>query len=206
MVLRVQVITVTTVGFGDIAPQSVGSRIFSIIFVPIGVVFFANALNVISGIPLQQRKARLEDYVGYHPFLPVYNWSDDLSYYAWGPAQVLNQFGSRLSRYDFSSLKRSVDLGKEDSMSKNDFSLAMLLRLGRIKPRDLAKIEEVFFKLDANGSGFLDPDDLEGVLTRAAAEGQSFEVEAPEDHHTGKGGGGSSMENPLSAPEGADDT
>ena len=62
---------VTTVGFGDIAPQSVGSRIFSIIFVPIGVVFFANALNVISGIPLQQRKARLEDYVGYHPFLPV---------------------------------------------------------------------------------------------------------------------------------------
>ena len=71
VVLRVQVITVTTVGFGDIAPQSVGSRIFSIIFVPIGVVFFANALNVISGIPLQQRKARLEDYVGYHPFLPV---------------------------------------------------------------------------------------------------------------------------------------
>ena len=91
-------------------------------------------------------------------------------------------------------------------MSKNDFSLAMLLRLGRIKPRDLAKIEEVFFKLDANGSGFLDPDDLEGVLTRAAAaEGQSFEVEAPEDH-TSKDGGGSSMENPLSAPEGADDT
>ena len=71
VVLRVQVITVTTVGFGDIAPQSVGSRIFSIIFVPIGVVFFANALSVISGIPLQQRKARLEDYVGYHPFLPV---------------------------------------------------------------------------------------------------------------------------------------
>ena len=67
MVLRVQVITVTTVGFGDIAPQSVGSRIFSIIFVPIGVVFFANALSVISGIPLQQRKARLEDYVGYRP-------------------------------------------------------------------------------------------------------------------------------------------
>ena len=92
-------------------------------------------------------------------------------------------------------------------MSKNDFSLAMLLRLGRIKPRDLAKIEEVFFKLDANGSGFLDPDDLEGVLTRAAAEGQSFEVEAPEDHtRTSKEGGGSSMENPLSAPEGADDT
>ena len=93
----------------------------------------------------------------------------------------------------------------QDSMSKNDFSLAILLRLGRIKPRDLAKIEEVFFKLDANGSGFLDPDDLEGVLTRAAAEGQSFEVEAPEDH-TSKDGGGSSMENPLSAPEDADDT
>ena len=72
-----------------------------VVFVPMGVLFFANALNKVSAIPLQIRDARLGRY-------------------------VLEQFGEQLTEDDFMDLKRSVDLGYEDSISKNDFSLGVL--------------------------------------------------------------------------------
>ena len=78
----------------------------------------------------------------------------------------MNQFEQRFSRYDLGVLKRSVDLRKSDDLTKNDFSLAMLLRLGKIKPKDLEKIEEVFFKLDMDKSGVLDQDDVTMLLER----------------------------------------
>ena len=53
-------VTVTTVGFGDIAPESTKSKIFSLFFVPFGVVFFANAVGALSDLPLASRKAKLE--------------------------------------------------------------------------------------------------------------------------------------------------
>ena len=72
-----------------------------VVFVPMGVLFFANALNKVSAIPLQIRDARLSRY-------------------------VLEQFGEQLTEDDFMDLKRSVDLGYEDSISKNDFNLGVL--------------------------------------------------------------------------------
>ena len=67
-------------------------------YVPVGVLFFANALNKVSAIPLQIRDARLSGF-------------------------VLEQFGQQLTEDDYMDLKRSVDLGFEDKISKNDFSL-----------------------------------------------------------------------------------
>ena len=82
---------------------------------------------------------------------------------------MLHQFEDRFSRYDLSVLKRSVDLTRNDPMTKNDFSLAMLLRLGKIKMSDLQTIEEVFFKLDVDHSGVLDQDDVDDLLHKTAA-------------------------------------
>jgi hypothetical protein len=83
---------------------------------------------------------------------------------------VLNQFEDHFSRYDLGVLKRSVDLTRNDPMTKNDFSLAMLLRLGKVKLSDLQTIEEVFFKLDADHSGVLDRDDVDQLLLKAEAK------------------------------------
>ena len=64
-------------------------------------------------------------------------------------------------------LKRSVDLGHSDDMSKNDFSLAMLLRLGKISAEDLGPIEDVFFELDVDRSGHLSAADLSDLTQKA---------------------------------------
>ena len=45
-----------------------------------------------------------------------------------------SQFGTELSAPDFADLKRSVCLTADDSIRKNDFTLAMLLRLGPSLP------------------------------------------------------------------------
>jgi hypothetical protein len=117
------VVTVTTVGFGDIAPESDAAKIFSIFFVPVGVIFFAKAMSAISDVPIRNRAAKLEAY-------------------------VLNQFLRRLTTYDLNALQRSVDLADDAAITKNDFCLAVLLRLGRVSPDDLERIESIFFALD----------------------------------------------------------
>jgi hypothetical protein len=42
-------------------------------------------------------------------------------------------------------------------LTKNDFRLAMLLRLGRCTKNDLRQIDNVFNDIDSDGSGALDP-------------------------------------------------
>lgn len=117
------VVTVTTVGFGDIHPQSTASKIFSLVFVPVGVIFFAKAMSAVSDIPIRNRAAKLESY-------------------------VLSQFLRRLTSYDLNALQRSVDLKDGDPITKNDFCLAVLLRLGSVKAEELERIEAIFFALD----------------------------------------------------------
>ena len=136
------VVTVTTVGFGDLAPVTTESKMFSVLFIPVGVLFFAQAISSLSDVPIRNRAAKLEAY-------------------------VLNQFLRRLTTYDINALQRSVDLKETDPISKNDFSLAVLLRLGRVTQDDLERIESIFFTLDQDRSGTLTPEDLQSthVLT-----------------------------------------
>lgn len=131
---------------------------------------FASAFNTVSGVPLRRRAeklercARLEDHslcvgVGTLTHTLSLRGCSVCSY-------VLNQFLQHFTRYDLGVLKRSVDLQKTDDLSKNDFTLAMLLRLGKIKAKDLEKIEEVFFQLDVDKSGVLDQDDVDALFRR----------------------------------------
>lgn len=134
--LYMSLVTVTTVGFGDYYPVSVGARIFSIFYIPIGVVFFANALNNVSAIPMKARAAKLESYVVRHrrracawlclsPTASVAHRCARagiflLVHCRLFPCGQLGQFGKQLTIFDLNDLKRSVDLGPSDAMSKND--------------------------------------------------------------------------------------
>ena len=71
-------VTVTTVGFGDLSPETVGSKVFTIFYAPLGVVMFASAINTVSYIPLRYRKIKLEKYA-----------SDNVPYRAVGLAAAL---------------------------------------------------------------------------------------------------------------------
>jgi hypothetical protein len=146
--LYVTVVSITTVGYGDIAPSSTASKIFSIFYIPIGVAFVANAMDYIAGSSKVARDLILEEF-------------------------VLGQFGqvgslddNKLSPFDFEELQRSVSgrlsVINGETLTRNDFRLAMLLRLGRVDPNELDVIDRVFEKMDSNDSGGLTQKEIIG--------------------------------------------
>ena len=73
----------------------------------------------------------------------------------------MEQFGDQLSYTDFVDLKRQVHVPKNSpEITRTEFFLAMLLRLGRVKSADLAMLSEIFTHLDKNEGGGLDLGDL----------------------------------------------
>lgn len=53
------VVTLTTVGFGDLHPTTDGSRLFTAIFILAGVAITVSALGVIGATYLRKRETRL---------------------------------------------------------------------------------------------------------------------------------------------------
>ena len=52
----------------------------------------------------------------------------------------------------------------ECSIRKNDFTLAMLMRLGRVSKVDMLRTEQVFFNLDKDHSGEITMDDVHDLI------------------------------------------
>jgi hypothetical protein len=138
--LYLTVVSVTTVGYGDLAPSTAPGKAFAVGFIPIGVCFVANCIDHISSAISRKRAVQLEQY-------------------------VLGQFGdasgapgeTHLSAFDFEELQRSASgrlaVLEQKAMTKNDFRVAMLLRLGRVEASDLESIDSVWTQLDSSGSG-----------------------------------------------------
>lgn len=142
--LYMTVISISTVGFGDFAPSSYVSKWFSVFYLPAAVCFTANAIDHISHGIVTHRQAKLENYV--------------LGQFSRTEATVGGAEG--LTAYDFEELQRSVNVDHTIPMTRNDFRLAMLLRLARIQTTDLDNIDKVFSSLDQDGGGYLDPEDV----------------------------------------------
>ena len=137
--LYMTTVTASTVGYGDVTPQSWGGKLFAIVYIPIAVTLMSRAIMSIALIPMEYRRLKLETY-------------------------VLDQFGDELSAPDLVELKSSVNIAAEAPIRKNDFTLAMLLRLGRLSKYDVTRIEQVFARLDKDNSGFLDKQDVRDLL------------------------------------------
>lgn len=132
-------VTASTVGYGDVTPQSFIGKLFAIVYIPIAVALMSKTIMSIALIPMEYRHLKLEAY-------------------------VLDQFGDELSAPDFADLKSSVNVGPDESIRKNDFTLAMLLRLGRIGKYDITRIEQIFARLDKDKTGVLDKKDVKDLL------------------------------------------
>jgi hypothetical protein len=59
---------------------------------------------------------------------------------------------------------RCAVLSSIGRLHRNDFVLAMLLRLGRVSKVDLLRTEQIFFNLDKDHSGMIDKEDLKNLL------------------------------------------
>ena len=163
------------------------SKVFFLIYLPLAVTFAANAIDTVSQAIRRHRKRELEKHVlmqfgrkgadrartdagltaydfeqlqvSLHPArIPCAQPALGMACAAWHLLAGLQEpvLRARL----LGCAQRSVNVDHKIPMTRNDFRLAMLLRLARIEPSDLGSIDSVFSELDEDGSGTLDPNDV----------------------------------------------
>jgi voltage-gated potassium channel Kch len=133
-------VLLTTVGYGDIVPTTNGGKLFATIYVLVAGTILLNNMSMISLIPLELRRRRIE-------------------------RAVLTQFGDQL---DDSALRElatgplvqklhlcgNSPTGLEEC-TREMFSLAMLVRLGKVSEDDIREAFAAFRRLDVNNEGVL---------------------------------------------------
>jgi len=133
-------VLLTSVGYGDIVPVTTAGKLFATIFVIIAGTVLLHNMTLISMIPLELRKRRIEH-------------------------AVLEQFGNQLTDDELrelstgrliNRLKLATDRpdGLEEC-TREMFSLAMLVRLGRVTEDDVKATFAAFRRLDAGNYGTL---------------------------------------------------
>ncbi len=146
------VVTLATVGYGAYVPSSELSRLFASLFMLVGVACTGQVFSALSALPLEAHKARLRE-------------------------QVLSQYGDELdeaSLWELAAGDQLESLGLSASrayVTRNEFCLAMLVRMEKITADDLAACQKAFDQLDADGSGRLDAADLEVAARQRAGTG-----------------------------------
>lgn len=135
-------ITFSSVGYGDVVPDSTVSRVVVMLMMLFGVVglgacagFIASYMDMKSDLKAQQR--------------------------------VLTQFGTSLKGEELEVLARGEEVRKlglcrrEHHISRAEFCLYMLVKLGRVQPEELMASQAAFDVLDVTGTGKLDQNDLD---------------------------------------------
>ena len=142
--------TVTTVGYGDIPPTSKAGRIFTILYIIIGCGYLAQAIADIVKFPMMRRARHLEE-------------------------KVLKQFGGELSEaklnliFDCDMYQRNPHLCADpEGMTKMEFILLVLEMMNKVEEKDLLLVSKIFDRLDVNGDGSLNQEDM--AMIRAAAK------------------------------------
>lgn len=151
------VVSVSTVGYGQFAPTTTSSKLFACVFTPLGVALAASAIDSISSTITTRRTEEIERYV-LSQFGEVGSLdNNELSMFDYRDLKASVQRQMDTS-FVFEDLKRSVHIEHAQHMSRNDFRLAMLLRMGRISSDETTYIDRVFDSLDAQDKGFLSMD------------------------------------------------
>jgi hypothetical protein len=130
----------TTIGYGDIVPVTSAGKLFASIYGLVAIVVLLQILSMVSMIPLELRKRKIEN-------------------------TVLLQFGDELDdvalrELAFGPLMRRLQLSEYSpeglgQCTREMFSLAMLVRLGRITEQDVRSTFAAFRKLDRDNDGLL---------------------------------------------------
>ena len=128
--------TLTTVGYGDVVPETQAGRGFAAFFCLGGSLVCVHALSTIAAVPLEAHRLDME-------------------------TAVLGQYGDELTHEEYLELTRgelirSLAIDADDgTCTKSTFALAMLVKLGKIDKDDVAKCCEQFDRLDHAKHGFL---------------------------------------------------
>jgi hypothetical protein len=147
------IVTISTVGYGSGHPTSDAGRVFSGVFMLVGVTCMGKFVGDLAERPLAIRRRKLEE-------------------------QVINQYGATLDEGELWELAASEQFRRLGlrrpagaGVSRDAFCLMMLVRTEKIEPEDLRRCQAAFDTLDADGSGELDMEDVIAARAAPAAAG-----------------------------------
>jgi len=143
--------TVTTVGYGDVSADTDGGKLFTCVYIVVGVGYVAKAIADIVKYPLVLRTRHVEEKV-------LHQFAGDLS----------DNMLQKIFHNEF--YIRHPSLQQQPSeMTKMEFIVLVLEMMNKIEEKDLMLVSKIFDRLDANGDGTLNADDME-ALRRTAQE------------------------------------
>jgi hypothetical protein len=126
--------------YGDIVPVTKGGKLFATIYILVAGTVLLNNMSSISMIPLELRRRRME-------------------------RAILTQFGDLLDDVVLRELAcgplvhrlrlAKAKSGLLDECTRETFSLAMLVRLGKVSEQDIKETFKAFRRLDVNDEGVL---------------------------------------------------
>lgn len=132
------VVTASTVGFGDVVPETETGKLFAVVYIPVSIALLGSGVASFASIPMARRKAELLGRL------------------------TRNKF----SRRDFEQLSHGAEIRRlnlsqdDDFITKNEFVLFLLLKLGKVGEEDLTQCQAIFDNLDRTDDGMLTSEDL----------------------------------------------
>mmetsp|Transcript_19270 Transcript_19270/g.29275 ORF Transcript_19270/g.29275 Transcript_19270/m.29275 type:complete len:516 (-) Transcript_19270:119-1666(-) len=136
-------VLLTTVGYGDIYPETTPGKVFATVYLLVAGTVLLHNMSLISMIPLELRKRRVENAV-----LMQFEQLDDETLHELATGPLIRR------------LKLSHQNNGLEECTREMFALAMLVRLGRIKERDVRMMLKVFKRLDHDNDGKLNSRDV----------------------------------------------
>ena len=144
------VVTSTTVGYGDLTPTTPQAQVFVCVYALFGTILLARSLGALASIPLERRRLYQQQL-------------------------VLDQYGGELDAEELDDLQTTLtelELCDADRgyCTRSDFALAMLVRQDKVTRTDVKAALGTFEKLDIDGSGELDEDDVQAWIEKQRLE------------------------------------
>lgn len=143
------IVTITTVGFGDMVPTTDKGKIFTIFYCLVGVAMLARVMNDLIAYPLVKKEKQSE-------------------------MKVMMQFGGELSEDTLQHIltddffDRIPNLRqKKESISKSEFILLVLGMMNKLNDKDVIIVSKIFEMLDKQQEGVLSADTIRHQMTTA---------------------------------------
>ena len=129
------IVTITTVGYGDVTPDTHGGKAFTIVYCLVGCTFLAKGLNDLIRYPLIKRSKFNE-------------------------LRIMMQFGDELSEETLVNILRNDFFdniprlrGDRMKVTKCEFVLMLLNMMGKIHAKDILIVAKIFDTLDDADAG-----------------------------------------------------
>ncbi|CAM9412251.1 unnamed protein product, partial [Ectocarpus fasciculatus] len=128
-------VTIATIGYGDVAPETDGGKTFTIFYCLFGIGLMAKAVTDLASYPFLMREKKTE-------------------------LQVLMQFGTDLSEEQLSTIQNHELINavprlrkSKNRVEKSEFVLILLQLMDKVQDTDIVYISEIFDALDKTKDG-----------------------------------------------------